>query len=97
MGNTMTGTAQAETLVATIDALWETVGMPGGIGQSWRDDLMWQTGRLAGVLTIVDGSRYYGTEPVATIDKGLVAGWIMDARQAMVRARRNPFGDPAFD
>ena len=91
MGNTITGTAQAETLDATARALWEALAMPGGVGREVRDDLMWHIGRLAGLLVVADGSHHYGVAGVP-LNEGLVGQVVTEARQAMDYAKRTPYG-----
>ena len=96
MGNTMTGTAHAETLDRTVSALWDATRMPGGVSRAWEVELAWHAGRLAGALVLADGSRAYGTTGMP-LDAALVGAWITDARQAIERVKRNPHGDPVFD
>lgn len=96
MGNTMTGTAQAETLDATVRALWDTVNQVTGMNQDWRDEMHWQIGRLAGALTVVDGSRAHGVAGVP-LDEGLVSVWVFDARSCIDRVKRDPHGVPWLD
>lgn len=97
MGNTMTGTAQAETLDRTVRALWDVLdAMAKDISQAWREEMLWQIGRLAGALTVVDGSRAHGVAGMP-LDEGLVSVWVFDARTCMDRVKRDPHGVPWLD
>lgn len=97
MGNTTTGTAQAETLDATVRALWDVLDAMGkDMSQAWREEMLWQIGRLAGALTVVDGSRAMGLAGMP-LDEGLVSVWVSYARICMDQVKRDPHGVPWLD